>query len=138
MKEPHTFSAQVVGENDAMGVGIFEFDASVVTLLGEELNIWVGEEHFILDPEGSIQRGQFIYVKEPASGSIARIVEANSPSAPDAERPVKLEHEFRWDSNGLDIDTVVEYWSREEVEAGGPTRLTDEDTAVMYIRPTSR
>ncbi|WP_416841570.1 hypothetical protein [Haloferax sp. DFSO52] len=140
MREPHTCSAIVVGESHTSGVGIFEFDAAVVILQGEELNIWVGEEHFILDLEGCVQRGQFILVMQQSGGSIARIVETNSPSAPDQTHPVEIEHEFRWGDDGIDTKPVVEYWRRDDIDAveSGPIRLSEGDTVIKYIRPTRR
>ncbi|WP_411966331.1 hypothetical protein [Haloferax sp. YSMS24] len=144
MREPHTCVATVVGTNDSTGAGIFEFDARVLILRGEKLNVWVGEDHFVTDTEGDIQRGQFLLVKRPESGAIARIVEPNADDAPEGGNHVKLELEIQWDTTNVDTEPVVEYWSRDELEA----KLTGRDDTppgrelgeafVWYVRPTNR
>ncbi|KAB1191170.1 MULTISPECIES: hypothetical protein [Haloferax] len=140
MREPDTCAAIVVGESLTEGVGIFEFDAEVVILQGEELNIWVGEEHFISDPEGSVQRGQFLLVTQSSTGSIARIVEVNSPSKPDGDHPIELEHEFRWDAEGVTTEPVVEFCSQDDVKAeeDSQIQLSERAKVVRYVRPTNR
>ena len=144
MRGSHTYFATVVGTDDATGYGIFEFDASVVILRGERLNIWVGGDHYVSDPEGCIQRGQFLLVETPESGAVARIVEPNAPDAPDDGRPVKLELEIRWDTTSVDTVPAVEYWSRTDLETeireGDDTLSAREldDSFARYIRPTNR
>lgn len=144
MREPHTCVATVVGTGDTTGAGIFEFDAAVLILRGERLNVWVGEDHYVTDPEGSIQRGQFLLVKRPESGAIARIVEPNADDGPDEVNHAKLELEIQWDTANVDTESTVEYWRRDELEAkitgleGTPSGRTVGEASVWYIRPTNR
>lgn len=140
MREPDTCVATVVGTNDTASHGIFEFEAVVTILQGEALNIWVGENHYVIDPEGDIQRGQFVLLKAPDSGAIARIVEPNATDAPDEDHAVKVEREVRWDRSGVDTEPTVEHWSRTDLEEGDPDATVtpwDSSTVVRYIRPTS-
>lgn len=141
MREPETCVATVVGRNETTSHGVFEFEAVVTILQGEELNVWVGEDHYVTDPEGRVQRGQFVIVKRPDSGAIVRIVEPNAPDAPDEDHPVKLECEVRWDADGVDTEPVVEHWRRTALEADEATRAASSrapgDSLVTYIRPTN-
>ncbi|KAB1185036.1 MULTISPECIES: hypothetical protein [Haloferax] len=148
MHRPRTFSVTVVGENDTTGGGVFEFDASVLLLRSEHLSLWVGDDHFVVDPEGDVQRGQYVLVERPSSGCVARIVEVDSGDAPDSEHRIEVECCCRWDATHVETDPTIEYWTQDMVEAGsrkserrtrsGHRESEKEGETVTFVRPTMR
>ncbi|KTG27036.1 hypothetical protein [Haloferax profundi] len=139
MHEFQPVSLTVVGESGDTGGGVFEFEASVVLLRGDTLNLWVGDEHFVADSEGGIQRGQYVLVTTPTTGSIARIVETSAPASPDPRRPIEVELEYRWNAETFVTEPTVEFWTRDELAVTGPheSHTGGDERVVTFVRPTS-
>ncbi|WP_396613452.1 hypothetical protein ACH9L7_17655 (plasmid) [Haloferax sp. S1W] len=132
-----TFSTTVVGTSESAGSGVFDFETSVLIRRSKHLHVWVFDDHFVDDPEGCVQKGQYVLVTTSVTGVVALVTDTAATDAPDPNRRVKVEARCWWDDDGVETDPTTDYWSKAALE-GREDWSPEGDATVEFIRPTKR
>lgn len=117
---------EIVGSDSAYTTAETEF----LLVRDQPLQLWANGRHFIEDPDGSVEEGQFVAMLGPVV-TVWRIIDPEPSDSGDEDQSVTLRHRFTWSDGEIDWSKYTESMTRSQVT--GDYDRTMGDVTEMYF-----